>query len=94
MNDMRALASEAIARIYAMLGDSTDHHVCDGDVAALLSALILSREREADAAELLRETASSGVEHEDPRISYVTVQIDVETWRLIRAFAEKSKETP
>jgi len=34
--------------------------------------------------ELVQDVASSGVEFEDPRIRYVTVQIDSETWRSIR----------
>lgn len=34
--------------------------------------------------ELLREVSTSGVEFEDDRINYVTVQIDKETWQEIQ----------
>ena len=35
---------------------------------------------------LLREAALSGVEFTDPRINYVTVQIDAETWATLEEF--------
>lgn len=35
--------------------------------------------------ELLLEVAQSGVEFDDPRIDYVTVQIDRVTWDALRA---------
>jgi hypothetical protein len=34
---------------------------------------------------LLREIAASGVESDDPRISYVVVQVDRITWNRLRA---------
>lgn len=37
-----------------------------------------------DALALVDEIARSGVELDDPRIGYVTVQIDRETWQAIR----------
>lgn len=47
-------------------------------------------EAERDAAvTLLREVAGSGVEFEDERISYTSVQIDRETWAAVRALAQK-----
>jgi len=33
---------------------------------------------------LLREVAQSGVEHDDPRIGYLTVQIDRVTWEALQ----------
>lgn len=41
-------------------------------------------------ADLLREVADSGVAFEDPRIRYVDVQIDGDTWDEIRALAENA----
>ena len=38
--------------------------------------------------DLLREVAHSGVELEDPRIGYVTVQMDRETWLEIQKLME------
>lgn len=47
-------------------------------------------EAERDAAvALIREVAASGVEFEDERISYTSVQIDRETWAAVRALAQK-----
>jgi hypothetical protein len=40
--------------------------------------------------ELLREVATSGVEFEDERVSYVTVQIDRATWFEIKTFVEST----
>lgn len=37
-----------------------------------------------EAADLLEEVAHSGVSFEDPRVSYVEVQIDRETWLRLR----------
>jgi hypothetical protein len=45
-----------------------------------LRALTEESERMRD---LLREIAASGVEFEDPRIDYVTVQVDRETWTAL-----------
>jgi hypothetical protein len=38
------------------------------------------------AVDLLREVAGAGVEHEDPRVGYVTVQIDRATWDALAAY--------
>lgn len=52
-----------------------------GDVAAVR-----------EAAERLREVASAGVEFDDERLDYVTVQIDRETWNAVRALAARGGE--
>ena len=40
----------------------------------------------------LREVADSGVEFDDERLDYVTVQIDRETWNAVRAIAARGGE--
>ena len=40
--------------------------------------------RDRSAADLLAEVALSGVEHDDERLDYVTVQIDRGLWELIQ----------
>jgi hypothetical protein len=42
----------------------------------------------------LRDVASSGVEFADERINYVTVQIDAETWRQVRALSGATEDQP
>lgn len=46
------------------------------------------------AEELLREVAGSGVELEDPRLRYVTVQISRETWERVRAYLPGEETKP
>ena len=45
-----------------------------------------------EAAERLRGVASAGVEFDDERLDYVTVQIDRETWNAVRALAARGGE--
>ena len=42
--------------------------------------------------EALREVADSGVEFNDERVGYVTVQIDRETWETVRRLAALSRD--
>lgn len=42
--------------------------------------------------EALREVAASGVEFDDARVGYVTVQIDRPTWQDVQALAEADDE--
>ena len=49
-------------------------------------AYLLERLKKAE--DLLRGVAESGIEHEDPRIDYLTVQIDRPAWDAIRALTE------
>jgi hypothetical protein len=53
-----------------------DYATCRRYADALAEALRLLREQ----GELLRDAACAGVEFEDPRIGYVVVQIDRDTW--------------
>lgn len=46
------------------------------------------------AEELLREVAGSGVELDDPRMRYVTVQIGRETWERVRAYLPSEETKP
>ena len=43
-------------------------------------------------AELLRDVANSGVSFDDPRVGYVEVQIDRETWDKLRSIAAREVE--
>lgn len=36
--------------------------------------------------EILRDVAQAGVEFDDPRVGYVTVQIDRETWEALAKY--------
>jgi len=38
---------------------------------------------------LLREVANSGVEHNDPRLGWVSVQIDRNTWNAMNPWREE-----
>ena len=46
------------------------------------------------AIDLLREVRGSGVEFEDPRVGYLTVQIDRVTWDEISAFLDSLAGNP
>lgn len=46
------------------------------------------------AEELLREVAGSGVELDDPRMRYVTVQISRETWERVLAYLPSEETKP
>lgn len=50
------------------------------------------RQRLYEMKELLRSLSFAGVELEDPRMSYVVVQIDAQDWEKLKEFRSSQKE--
>lgn len=63
------------------------------DLARALSAAEISGSTENNNRKiktLLEEIASSGIEFEDPRLNYITIQIDKETWKNLLTFVKEN----
>ena len=60
--------------------------------AALGHALEIGNAKIEDLRALLLEVAEGGVEFEDPRVRYVAVQIDADTWALVKALTAPAEE--
>ena len=60
--------------------------------AALGHALEIGNAKIEGLRALLLEVAEGGVEFEDPRVRYVAVQIDAETWARVRALTAPAEE--
>lgn len=70
--------------ILTKAGDALDRLIVEvGELAVSVQSEFARRD------DLLREIANSGVEQEDPRIPWVTVQIDRETWTKLAAWRVK-----
>lgn len=67
-----------------------EHKRLDGDGELLYSPQCLLCEIQR-LRSLLKDVGESGVAFEDARISYVEVQIDVDTWKEARAIASESE---
>lgn len=60
--------------------------------AALGHALEIGNAKIEDLRALLLEVAEGGVEFEDPRVRYVAVQIDADTWARVKALTAPAEE--
>ena len=60
--------------------------------AALGHALEIGNAKIEDLRALLLEVAEGGVEFEDPRVRYVAVQIDADTWARVKALSATAEE--
>jgi hypothetical protein len=67
-------------------------HARDSAALALRSLLAALDADRGEAERLLREVSASGVEFEDERISYTSVQIDRETWGEVRRYFARREE--
>jgi vacuolar-type H+-ATPase subunit E/Vma4 len=61
-------------------------------VAKALQSRLAADRAEREERELLAELSTCAVEHQDPRVRYVTVQIPTVTWEQLQAWHEKRKE--